>query len=144
MPKKPSILVVDDSQDAREMLTEYLSFGGFEVAVAQDGKKAIDIAHRIRPDLILMDLSMPVLDGWEATRQLKADPHTKHIMIIAVTAHAFHHEQESARAAGCDAVIAKPYDLMALAEALGRVSSHGLKAFEGTGLASCERLRDKP
>jgi two-component system cell cycle response regulator DivK len=144
MPKKPSILVVDDSQDGREMLTEYLSFGGFEVAAAQDGRKAIDVARRIRPDLILMDLSMPVLDGWEATRQLKGDPLTKHIMIIAVTADAFPQELESARVAGCDAVIAKPYDLRALAEALGRVSSDGLKAFEGRGVASCDRLRDKP
>jgi two-component system, cell cycle response regulator DivK len=129
-PHKPSVLVVDDSSDGREMLTEYLVFHGFHVTQAQDGREAIAVARRIQPDVILMDLSMPVVDGWDATRQLKADPLTKNIIIIAVSAHAFRHEQESARVAGCDAVIAKPYDLTALTDALGRVGSEGLAVFK--------------
>src|SRR5438045_6834404 len=102
MRRKPSILVVDDAEDGREMLVEYLAFRGFHVVEAQNGTEAIEVARRVRPHVILMDLSMPVVDGWEATRQLKADPLTKDIIIIAVTAHAFPREQEAARAAGCD------------------------------------------
>src|ERR1700733_8883718 len=104
MSHKPSILVVDDSADGREMLTEYLAFQGFCVVEAQNGQEAIDVARRIQPEIILMDLSMPVLDGWDATRQLRADPLTKDIIIVAVSAHAFPREQDSARVAGCDAV----------------------------------------
>jgi two-component system cell cycle response regulator DivK len=134
MSHKPSILVVDDSADGREMLTEYLAFQGFCVVEAQNGQEAIEVARRIRPEIILMDLSMPVLDGWDATRQLRADPLTKDIIIVAVSAHAFPREQDSARIAGCDAVIAKPYDLMALADALGRFSSEGVAAFQSSGI----------
>jgi CheY-like chemotaxis protein len=120
MPKKPSILVVDDFRDGRELLTEYLAFHGFQVAGAQNGREAVECARQIQPDIILMDLSMPILDGWEATCQLRADPLTKHIMII-------------------DAVITKPYDLIALAEALGRVSSDGPRAFEARGMTAWPR-----
>jgi two-component system, cell cycle response regulator DivK len=135
MSHKPSILVVDDSADGREMLTEYLGFQGYYVAEAQNGQEAIDVARRIQPEIILMDLSMPVMDGWDATRQLRADPLTKDIIIVAVSAHAFPREQDSARVAGCDAVIAKPYDLMALADALGRFRSEGVAAFQETGIS---------
>lgn len=135
MPRKPSVLVVDDSSDGREMLTEYLAFCGFQVAQAQNGTEAIEVARRVQPNVILMDLSMPVVDGWEATRQLKADPLTKDIVVIAVTARAFPSEQESARVAGCDAVIVKPYDLSVLASALSRVISHGPAAFDARGVA---------
>jgi two-component system cell cycle response regulator DivK len=136
MPHKPSILVVDDAEDGREMLVEYLAFRGFQVAEARHGAEAIEVARRVQPHIILMDLSMPVLDGWEATRQLKADPLTKHIIIIAVTAHAFLPEQESARVAGCDAVIAKPFDLAVLASELDRVISQGLAAFDAPGVTA--------
>jgi two-component system cell cycle response regulator DivK len=120
------VLVVDDSADGREMLMEYLAFRRFEVAQARNGAEALVVARRLRPKIILMDLSMPGLDGWEATRRLKADPVTRHAIIVAVTAHAFAPEQDAARAAGCDAVIAKPFDLTDLADALEAVGSHGL------------------
>ena len=128
MSSKPSILVVDDSRDGREMLVEYLAFRRFQVAEARNGTEALDVARRVRPDIILMDLSMPGVDGWEATRRLRADPLTQSAIIVAVTAHAFPPEQEAARAAGCDVVIAKPFDLTVLADALEAVASLGLAA----------------
>ena len=129
MSRKPYVLVVDDSVDDREMLVEYLAFRQFQVASAQHGEEAIEVAQRIRPAIILMDLSMSGMDGWEATRRLRADPRTKDVVIVAVTAHAFPPEQASARAAGCDAVIAKPFDLTAVADALHRILATGV----GTG-----------
>jgi CheY-like chemotaxis protein len=129
-PLRPSILVVDDSDDGREMLVEYLAFREFQVIEARNGAEAIDAARRVRPHIILMDLSMPGVDGWEATRRLKADALTNHIIIIAFTAHAFPPERESAGAAGCDAFIAKPFDLAVLADALERVVSSGLIALD--------------
>jgi CheY-like chemotaxis protein len=141
MPNKPSILVVDDSTDGREMLLEYLAFRQFQVAEAHNGDDAIHVARRIRPDIILMDLSMPVVDGWEATRRLKADPLTNDAVIIAVTAHAFPPEQEAARLAGCDAVICKPYDLTVLADALDGVNPKGLAALDPRQLGRQGRPR---
>ena len=112
MPTKnksePLVLVVDDFADAREMYGEYLKFCGFRVAEAQNGVEAIDKAKRLKPDLILMDLSMPVVDGWEATRRLKADSSTKGIPVVALTGHAMAGHSESAKSAGCDVVITKP------------------------------------
>jgi two-component system cell cycle response regulator DivK len=112
MPTKhknePLVLVVDDFADAREMYGEYLKFCGFRVAEAQNGVEAIDKAKRLKPDLILMDLSMPVVDGWEATRRLKADSATKAIPVVALTGHAMAGHSESAKSAGCDVVITKP------------------------------------
>jgi CheY-like chemotaxis protein len=100
-------VVVDDFADAREMYGEYLKFCGFRVAEAQNGVEAIDKAKRLKPDLILMDLSMPVVDGWEATRRLKADASTKGIPVVALTGHAMAGHSES-KSAGCDVVITKP------------------------------------
>ena len=105
---EPLVLVVDDFADAREMYGEYLKFCGFRVAEAQNGVEAIDKAKRLKPDLILMDLSMPVVDGWEATRRLKADASTKGIPVVALTGHAMAGHSESAKSAGCDVVITKP------------------------------------
>ena len=105
---KPLILVVEDFDDAREMYREYLEFSGFRVETARDGREAIDKTRELRPDLVLMDLSLPGLDGWEATRLLKAAPDTSGILIIALSAHALATEGERARAAGCDGFIAKP------------------------------------
>ena len=129
-PRKASVLVVDDSSDGREMLVEYLAFRGFQVAEARHGAEAIEATRRVHPHIILMDLTMPAMDGWEATRQLKADPLTKEIIIIAVSAHAFASEQASAREAGCDGFIAKPFDLAVLADVLARVMSKGLTGLE--------------
>jgi two-component system, cell cycle response regulator DivK len=105
---KPLILVVEDFDDAREMYRDYLEFSGFRVETARDGREAIDKTRELRPDLVLMDLSLPGLDGWEATRLLNAAPDTSNILIIALSAHALAAEGERARAAGCDGFIAKP------------------------------------
>lgn len=104
----PLILVVDDYQDAREMYAEYLQYSGFRVAEAKNGNEAVAQARSLRPDLILMDLSLPGMDGWEATRVLKADDATKHIPIVALTGHALAGASEGARKAGCDSFVTKP------------------------------------
>ena len=104
----PLILVVDDYQDAREMYAEYLQFSGFRVAEARNGNEAVAQAFSLRPDLILMDLSLPGMDGWEATRLLKADDRTKHIPVVALTGHAVDGILEGAKEAGCDAFVSKP------------------------------------
>ncbi|HVZ20465.1 MAG TPA: response regulator [Vicinamibacterales bacterium] len=104
----PLILVVDDYQDAREMYAEYLQFSGFRVAEARNGNEAVAQAMALKPDLILMDLSLPGMDGWEATRLLKADETTRHIPIVALTGHALAGASEGARRAGCDAFVTKP------------------------------------
>ena len=104
----PLILVVDDYDDAREMYTEYLQFCGFRVAEARSGTEALEQAFTLRPDLILMDLSLPGMDGWEATRQLKADDRTKQIPVVALTGHALAGASEGARKAGCDSFVTKP------------------------------------
>ena len=104
----PLILVVDDYQDAREMYAEYLQFSGFRVAEASNGNEAVEQALSLKPDLILMDLSLPGMDGWEATRVLKADDETRHIPIVALTGHALAGASEGARKAGCDSFVTKP------------------------------------
>ena len=104
----PLILVVDDYQDAREMYAEYLQFSGFRVAEARNGNEALQQAFSLKPDLILMDLSLPGMDGWEATRRLKADASTQHIPIVALTGHALAGASEGARRAGCDSFVTKP------------------------------------
>ena len=104
----PLILVVDDYQDAREMYAEYLQYSGFRVAEARNGNEAVTQARSLKPDLILMDLSLPGMDGWEATRVLKADEQTRHIPIVALTGHALAGASEGARKAGCDSFVTKP------------------------------------
>ena len=104
----PLILVVDDYQDAREMYAEYLQFSGFRVAEARNGNEAVEQAFALKPALILMDLSLPGMDGWEATRRLKADETTRHIPIVALTGHALAGASEGARRAGCDSFVTKP------------------------------------
>ena len=105
---QPLILVVDDYQDAREMYAEYLQFSGFRVAEARNGNEAVEQAFALKPDLILMDLSLPGMDGWEATRRLKADERTSHIPIVALTGHALAGASEGAKKAGCDSFVTKP------------------------------------
>jgi CheY-like chemotaxis protein len=106
--RAPLILVVDDYQDAREMYAEYLQFSGFRVAEARNGNEAIEQAFELKPDLILMDLSLPGMDGWEATRQLKSDERTKNIPVVALTGHALAGASEGAKRAGCDSFVTKP------------------------------------
>ena len=98
---QPLVLVVDDYQDAREMYAEYLKASGFRVAEARTGIEAVAKARELQPDCILMDLSLPGIDGWEATRQLKADKSTTHIPVIAITGHASELASRDAHAAGC-------------------------------------------
>ena len=102
------VLVVDDFHDNREMYMQYLSFAGYRVAEAVDGEDAIAKARGLLPDVIVMDLSLPRLDGWEATRRLKKDPLTSAIPVIALTGHAMGGHAEGAIEAGCDAFVTKP------------------------------------
>lgn len=104
----PLILVVDDFLDNRQMYAEYLAFSGLRVEEAENGHEALEKAFEMLPDLIVMDLSLPGIDGWEATRRLKADPRTKRIPVIALTGHALAGHSKGAMDAGCDAFITKP------------------------------------
>lgn len=106
--ERPRVLLVDDYPDAREMYSEYLQFSGFDVVEAANGMEALRRAADDAPDIILMDLSLPVMDGWEATRRLKADQRTAHIPVVALTGHALAGISEGARQAGCDAFVTKP------------------------------------
>jgi len=107
-PRKPLVLVVDDFADNREMYSEYLSFSGYDVIEARNGKEAVDAAQERLPDIIIMDLSLPVMDGWEATRRLKADDRTRRIPVVALTGHALAGHSKGAKDAGCDSFLAKP------------------------------------
>src|SRR5918912_934181 len=110
------ILVVEDNEMNRDMLSRRLQRRGDEVIIAVDGGQGVALAQAERPDLILMDMSLPVLDGWEATRQIKASPETSGIPVIALTAHAMGGDREKALAAGCDDYDTKPVDLPRLLE----------------------------
>src|SRR4029078_3520058 len=107
----PKILLVEDNEMNRDMLSRRLARNGFEVAIAVDGKQGVTMAASENADLILMDMSLPVIDGWEATRLVKADPATKSIPVIALTAHAMEEDREKALAAGCDDFDTKPVEL---------------------------------
>lgn len=107
-PEQPLVLLAEDFEDARELYRDYLEFSGFRVETATNGREAIEQALALQPDIILMDASMPVLDGWQATRALKADPATKHIPILALTAHAFDDARREAKSVGCDGFVTKP------------------------------------
>ena len=115
------ILVVEDNEMNRDMLTRRLERKGFEVVVAINGKVGIDMASSSNPDIILMDLSLPVIDGWEATRQIKADPATQSIPVIALTAHAMAGDEQKALEAGCDDYDTKPIDFKRL---LGKIENY--------------------
>ncbi|MDF2691822.1 MAG: transcriptional regulator [Labilithrix sp.] len=116
MTKRPSgnasksqlVLVVDDFEDNRAMYVEYLQFQGFNVVEAVNGLEAVERTQELLPVVIVMDLSLPVMDGWEATRRIKADPRTKHIRVIALTGHAEPAHAKKALDAGCDDFVAKP------------------------------------
>lgn len=104
----PKILLIEDNEMNLDMLSRRLERKGFDVIIAMDGAKGVDLAHEEQPDLILMDMSLPVMDGWEATRQLKADNETQAIPIVALTAHAIAGDREKCLAAGCDEYESKP------------------------------------
>jgi len=108
MSPPPLVLVVDDFQDNREMYAEFLAYQGFRVIQAANGVEALDQAFSNHPDIIIMDLSLPVMDGWEATRRLKADQRTNGIPVVALTGHAMQGHSKGAMEAGCDSFVAKP------------------------------------
>jgi two-component system, cell cycle response regulator DivK len=122
----PSILIVDDAEDNRALYAEYLEFFGLCVAHAVDGEHALLKVMRVQPDLVVMDLAMPVLDGWEATRLIKTHPKTKQIPVIAITGHTAKENLKRARAVGADVVLTKPCSpeslLMVIRELLARVA----------------------
>jgi two-component system, cell cycle response regulator DivK len=108
------ILVVEDQEDLRGILRDLLSSSGYEMLEAADGQAGVDKARAEKPDLILMDIQMPVMDGYDATRQIKADPNLKSIPIVAVSSFAMKGDEEKARASGCDHYVTKPYSPMQL------------------------------
>src|SRR5689334_22682438 len=110
----PQVLLVEDNEASRDGLARHLRRKGYEVLVAVDGRQGVDAARAAAPDLILMDMSLPVLDGWEATRQLKAAPQTRDIPVIALTAHAMAGDREKALEAGCDDYDTKPIEFARL------------------------------
>jgi CheY-like chemotaxis protein len=112
----PTILVVEDNEMNRDMLTRRLARRGFQIITASDGREAVERSERERPDLILMDMSLPVMDGWEATRQIKQRPDTCRIPVIALTAHAMAGDRDRAFEAGCDDYDTKPITLSVLLE----------------------------
>jgi two-component system cell cycle response regulator DivK len=107
----PKILLVEDNEMNRDMLSRRLSRRGYEIVIAVDGQQGVDLATSEQPALVLMDMSLPVIDGWEATRRIKAAETTRHIPVIALTAHAMAGDREQALAAGCDDYDTKPIDL---------------------------------
>lgn len=113
------ILLVEDNEMNRDMLSRRLARRGYEVSIAVDGLQAVAQAIELLPDLVLMDLSLPTIDGWEATRRIKAHPAGKHIPIIALTAHAMVGDRERALEAGCDDFDTKPVDLERLLVKMG-------------------------
>jgi CheY-like chemotaxis protein len=115
-----TILIVEDNEPNRDMLSRRLARRGFELIFAEDGQQAVAVATTAKPDLILMDMSLPVIDGWEATRRIKAGSATGAIPIIALTAHAMSGDREKALAAGCDDYDTKPIDLPRL---LGKIDA---------------------
>jgi two-component system cell cycle response regulator DivK len=116
----PKILLVEDNEMNRDMLSRRLLRNNFEVVMAVNGQEGVDMAKSESPDIILMDMSLPVMDGWEATRTIKADDATKSIPVIALTAHAMESDREQALQAGCDDFDTKPIELPRL---LGKINA---------------------
>jgi two-component system, cell cycle response regulator DivK len=121
----PKILLVEDNEINRDMLSRRLERRGYQVAIALDGEQGVSMAGLEAPDLILMDMSLPVLDGWEAARRLKAAPETRSIPIIALTAHAMVGDREKAIESGCDDYDTKPIEFQRLLEKIETVLANG-------------------
>lgn len=115
------ILLVEDNEMNRDMLSRRLVRSGYEVVIAVHGEEGVALARTTSPDLVLMDMSLPVLDGWEATRRLKADPATREIPVISLTAHAMAGDREKAREAGCDDFDTKPVEYTRLLSKIERL-----------------------
>jgi len=117
----PKILLVEDNEMNRDMLSRRLTKKGYVVVIAEDGAQGVALARSERPNLILMDMSLPVMHGWDATRALKADPETSSIPIVALTAHAMSGDREKALEAGCNDFDTKPVDLPRLLEKIAKL-----------------------
>ena len=117
----PKILLVEDQEMNRDMLSRRLKKKGYEVAIAVDGAEGVEKARSESPELILMDMSLPVMDGWEATRRLKADEATRSIPVVALTTHAMSTDRDKALEAGCDAYETKPVELPRLLETMEKL-----------------------
>ena len=122
---EPLVLIVDDYPDSREMCAEFLRFSGFRVEEAVDGLQAVEKATSLVPNVVLMDLSLPGIDGVEATRRIRANERTKHVPIIALTGHAQNEHADSAKAAGCDAFLTKPCAPDAMVKEIRRLLEGG-------------------
>ena len=109
-----TVLIVEDNELNRDMLSRRLQRRGYDVLLAIDGEDGVEVARTLNPDLVLMDMSLPTVDGWEATRRLKADDNLRHIPVIALTAHAMANDREKALEAGCDDYDTKPIELARL------------------------------
>jgi CheY-like chemotaxis protein len=116
----PKILIVEDNEMNRDMLSRRLERRGFAIVMAMDGQQGVEMTRSERPDLILMDMSLPIMDGWAATQAIKADPELSKIPVIALTAHAMAGDREKAMAAGCDDYDTKPIELPRLLEKIGK------------------------
>lgn len=121
----PKILIVEDNEMNRDMLSRRLERRGFAIVMAVDGQQGVDMARSEKPDLILMDMSLPVMDGWTATRTIKDDGDLQAIPVIALTAHAMEGDREKAMAAGCDDYDTKPIELPRLLEKIGKFLPNG-------------------
>jgi two-component system cell cycle response regulator DivK len=132
----PKILLVEDNEMNRDMLSRRLQRRGYEVIIAVDGQQGVAMAQSEAPDLILMDMSLPVIDGWEATLALKAAPATKDIPVIALTAHAMSTDREKAMEAGCDDYDTKPIELPRLLEKIEKLLGGNGERVSGAGESS--------
>jgi CheY-like chemotaxis protein len=119
--RKQTVLLIEDNDDNRIIYATYLTHSGFHVIEAADGERGIALARAEQPDVVLMDVSIPLIDGWEATRRLKADPVTAHIPVIALTAHALPSDRARAFEVGSDDYLPKPVEPRAVAEAVERI-----------------------
>ena len=127
----PKVLIVEDNEMNRDMLSRRLQRRGYAVLIAEDGERGVAVAAAERPDLILMDMSLPVLDGWEATRRLKADPATRPIPVIALTAHAMSTDREKVFEAGCDDYDTKPVEFARLLTRMQALLARGVAPGQG-------------
>jgi two-component system, cell cycle response regulator DivK len=141
--QQPLVLVVEDYQDAREMYSAYLQFSGYRVAEATNGLEAIEKTIELMPDIILMDLALPKMDGWEATRRLKSDERTRRIPIVALTGHALAGHAEGARQAGCDSFVTKPCLPDALVAEIQRMLAGNARVSEDRGTRSTKPTGQK-
>jgi two-component system cell cycle response regulator DivK len=139
----PKILIVEDNEDNWQILSRRLRRRGYDVVVARNGKQGMDMARSERPDLILMDMNLPLLDGWEATRMLKKSPKTQHVPVVALTAHAMSGDRDKCIEAGCDDYHTKPVELSRLLEQIEGLLAKRVAAIQAGATAPPANAADK-